>query len=196
MEASFESLINSYIESNVGIASNFLPESLAKNLQQEILRLHENNKMRAAGTGISGKVQHNTSNRGDAIYWLDRKHNNVHENAFFDHIDAFVEYLNSNCYTGITNYEFHYTLYQPGTFYKKHIDQFQGNNNRVFSIISYLNADWKKADGGELSIHHESRTQLITPTNRKTVFFKSNELEHEVMITHAPRLSITGWLKK
>jgi SM-20-related protein len=196
MEASFESLINSYIESKVGIASNFLPESLSVQLQQEILYLYSHNKMRAAGTGISGKVQHDTNNRGDAIYWLDRKHNNKPENAFLDHIESFIEYLNANCYTGITNYEFHYTLYQPGTFYKKHIDQFQGNNNRIFSIISYLNANWKEVDGGELSIHHKNQTQLITPTNRKTVFFKSNELEHEVLITHAPRLSITGWLKK
>ena len=29
----------------------------------------------------------------------------------------------------------------------------------------------------------------------KSVFFKSNELEHEVLVTYLPRMSITGWLK-
>uniref|UniRef100_UPI004047D529 2OG-Fe(II) oxygenase family protein n=1 Tax=Flavobacterium sp. TaxID=239 RepID=UPI004047D529 len=39
-------------------------------------------------------------------------------------------------------------------------------------------------------------TQKIAPTNRKTVFFKSNELVHEVLETHKPRLSVTGWLRR
>lgn len=58
--------------------------------------------------------------RIDKIYWLDRKHNNTAENDFFDLVDRFVEHLNQTCYTGITGYEFHYTLYEPGAFYKKH----------------------------------------------------------------------------
>ena len=139
--------------------------------------------MSAAGTGSSGNVSHDKKNRGDSIYWLDKKHNNTDENDFFDYIDKFVDYLNSQCYTGIKSYEFHYTMYQPGTFYKKHLDQFQNSANRAFSIISYLNLDWKESDGGELCIHHATNEQRISPTNGKTVFFKSNELEHEVLPT-------------
>jgi SM-20-related protein len=59
----------------------------------------------------------------------------------------------------------------------------------------YLNADWQPADGGELCIYHTDRLQHISPINGKSVFFKSNEMEHEVLITGKPRLSITGWLK-
>lgn len=60
----------------------------------------------------------------------------------------------------------------------------------------YLNTGWKHSDGGELCIHHQSEElQMISPDNRKMVFFKSNELVHEVLVTHQPRLSITGWLK-
>jgi SM-20-related protein len=62
-------------------------------------------------------------------------------------------------------------------------------------MIIYLNADWQEGDGGELCIHHSDSFQSIAPVNRKSVFFLSGELEHEVLVTHEPRMSITGWLK-
>jgi len=44
-------------------------------------------------------------------------------------------------------------------------------------------------------IHQENNNQKISPTQGKTVFFKSNELVHEVLVTQNTRMSITGWLK-
>ena len=195
MESSFETLINSYIETQVGIAEHFISDTLALHLKNNLLDLHAQNHMHAAGTGNTGNVLHDKKTRSDSIYWLDRSHNNIHENTFFDQMDAFVTHLNRHCYTGIKSYEFHYTLYQPGAFYKKHIDQFQNDSNRAFSIVSYLNTDWIETDGGKLCIHHATGQQHIAPTNGKTVFFKSNQIEHEVLPTTADRLSITGWLK-
>ncbi len=58
-----------------------------------------------------------------------------------------------------------------------------------------MNENWVIADGGELRIHHADRLQNISPTNGKGVFFQSDEMEHEVLITNKPRMSITGWLK-
>ncbi len=62
-------------------------------------------------------------------------------------------------------------------------------------MIMYLNAQWELKDGGELCIYHTDHTQTIAPLNGTCVFFKSSELEHEVLITNKPRLSITGWLR-
>jgi len=62
-------------------------------------------------------------------------------------------------------------------------------------MISYLNEDWQKEDGGELLIQQKNTEQNISPSQGKTVFFKSHELIHEVLITNQSRLSITGWLK-
>jgi SM-20-related protein len=92
-------------------------------------------------------------------------------------------------------YEFHYALYEKDSFYKKHLDQFQNNKSRAFTMIMYLNVDWQEKDGGELCIYHDDTVQRISPMNGKCVFFKSSELVHEVLLTHKPRLSITGWLK-
>ena len=195
MLKTFNTLIDSFIDNKVGIAENFLSEALASHLKDNLKKLYSEKQLLNAGTGNETVVVQDKLVRGDKIYWLDRKHNDPYENDFFDLMDQFVIHLNSSCYTGITGYEFHYTMYEKGSFYKKHLDQFRNNGSRQYSMIMYLNADWEEKDGGELCIHHGENLQNITPTNGKSVFFKSSELEHEVLPTNKSRLSITGWLK-
>jgi SM-20-related protein len=195
LEKIFNTLIDSFISDKVGIAEDFLSTSLAFHLKENMMTLFRDQLMRPAGTGNDTLVVHNKLVRSDMIYWLDRKNNNSWENAFFDLMDNFVSYLNSSCYTGITGYEFHYTLYEKGSFYTRHLDQFGNNASRQYSMIMYLNTDWQERDGGELRIHQNGDFQNITPENGKSVFFKSSELEHEVLLTNASRMSITGWLK-
>ena len=103
--------------------------------------------------------------------------------------------MNKTCYTGITGYEFHYAYYDEGSSYKRHLDQFKDNQKRAYSMIMYLNTNWVPSDGGQLCIYHKDMSQIISPINGKCVFFKSSELEHEVLLNHKPRMSITGWLK-
>jgi SM-20-related protein len=195
LEKIFNTLIDSFIADKVGIAEHFLSKDLAAQLKSNLVTLYAQKQLKSAGTGNSDTVIQNKLVRSDKIYWLDKEHNDPFENAFFVLMDSFVEYLNRTCFTGITSYEFHYALYENGSFYSKHLDQFQNNDSRKFSMIMYLNADWKIEDGGELCIHHADWLQNITPINGKSVFFKSSELLHEVLMTHKPRLSITGWLK-
>jgi SM-20-related protein len=195
LNTTFDCLIDSYIENKVGLTEDFLSTSLAAKLKENLYTLYSEKQLLSAGTGNEVLVVHDKLLRGDMIYWLDRKHNNAYENDFFDLMDRFVSHLNSTCYTGITGYEFHYALYETGSFYKKHLDQFRNNKSRAFSMIMYLNAGWQTQDGGELCVHHGDHLQTIAPENGKCVFFKSSEMEHEVLLTHKPRLSITGWLK-
>jgi SM-20-related protein len=188
----FDELIDSYLATNVGIVNNFLSNVLSGHLVDNINVLYSGNKLLTAGTGNDLLVNHNKLVRNDKIYWLDRIHNNIYENDFFDLMDKFIAHLNRTCYAGITSYEFHYTLYENGSFYRRHLDNFKQNGTRAFSMIMYLN---DKVDGGSLRIYQGDKSQDISPNAGKSVFFKSNELEHEVLVTHLPRMSITGWLK-
>lgn len=195
MEKIFNELIDSFIKNKVGIAENFLNQTLSEHLIRNLNALQVGKQMLFAGTGNAIAVALDKNIRSDQIHWLDRDHNNEYENDFLDLIDQFVAYLNATCYTGITSYEFHYALYEKDTFYKKHFDQFKNNEVRQYSMIMYLNENWTATDGGELCIHHTHHLQHIAPVCGKGVFFKSSELEHEVLLTHKPRMSITGWLK-
>jgi SM-20-related protein len=191
----FDCLIDSFVADKVGITENFLSVALAAHLKENLITLFMDNQFLNAGIGNNALLTTDKLLRSDKIYWLDRAHENASEDRFFDLMDRFVLYLNTTCYTGITGYEFHYALYETGSFYKRHLDQFKSDKRRAFSMILYLNVDWVIADGGELCIYHTDHDQTISPMNGKCVFFRSSELEHEVLITNKPRLSITGWLK-
>jgi len=195
LQTIFDSLIDSFIADKVGLAENFLSVALAARLKENLIAYYSNNQLISAGIGNNPQLVRDKLRRNDKIYWLDLEHHDQHEDNFFELMDSFVLYLNRTCYTGITGYEFHYTMYEKGSFYKRHLDQFQNNKSRAYSMIMYLNADWVEKDGGELCIYHSDHLQTISPMNGKCVFFKSSELEHEVLVTQEPRMSITGWLK-
>ena len=195
MEQSFERIISSFLENRVGLENNFLSKDLSTKLRENLILLFLDKQFKTAGIGSKTNLVTNKLIRSDVIYWLDRKHDNVHENVFFDLIDEFVKYLNMTCYSGIAEYEFHYAYYEKGSSYKRHLDQFKDNDKRAYSMIMYLNDDWSPDDGGELCVYQNAGSQIISPINGKCVFFKSSELEHEVLLSHKPRMSITGWLK-
>lgn len=183
------------MDNKIGISLDFLSTSLQQQLKTNLLKLESEGLFKEAGTSNNTIVK-NKEMRSDHIYWLDRCHQNEFENQFFDIIDNFILHLNSTCYTGINSYEFHYAYYPKGSFYKKHFDQFRSNDSRKYSMIFYLNENWKQGDGGELCIHHDDCSlQSISPIMGKMVFFESSKLLHEVLYTQIPRISITGWLK-
>jgi SM-20-related protein len=111
-------------------------------------------------------------------------------------VTAFIDYLNQTCYTGINDFEFHYAFYEAGSFYQRHLDQFRADLGRKFSLVTYLNDNWSDDDGGKLSLYLQDRDVSIFPYGGRSVFFKSDEVEHEVHLAGRSRISIAGWLKR
>ena len=196
MENQFDLLIDSYLENKVGMDAYFLNESLSNGLQQNILQLQKEELMTAAGIGNEAVKDATQKMWGDKIYWMDKKHPNIYEQEFLQLAEDFIDRLNSTCYTGINDYEFHYAVYEEGSYYKRHRDQFKNNSNRKYSLISYLNKNWLEEDGGQLLVYQQDEVQKILPHSQTAVFFKSDEMEHEVSQAHRSRMSITGWLKR
>lgn len=196
MNNAFDTIINSYLQDNIGIDSNFLTATLAIGLTQNILQLQQDEQMQHANIGNEIIKDATQKIRSDKIYWMDKSHNNPFENEFLLLAENFIKYLNSTCYTGINAYEFHYAVYEEGTYYKRHKDQFQNNSSRKYSLVNYLNPNWLDEDGGQLLVYQNDAVQKIQPQSQTAVFFKSSEMEHEVTLAHRQRMSITGWLKQ
>jgi SM-20-related protein len=196
MDNQFALLIDSYLENKIGVDTCFLPERLSIGLRQNIVQLQQDEMMKEAGIGNEHIKDGNQKMRGDKIYWMDKNHDNIYENEFLQLAEDFIGHLNSTCYTGISGYEFHYAVYEEGSFYKRHKDQFRNDSNRKYSLISYLNENWEEEDGGQLLIYKDNGTQAVLPHSQTGVFFKSDEMEHEVTIANRSRMSITGWLKQ
>ena len=192
----FDLLIDSYLENKIGIDIDFLTKELSAGLQQNILQLQKDDLMTFAGVGNEKIMDTKQQMRGDKIYWMDKSHDNIFEQQFLTHIEEFIDRLNSTCYTGINGYEFHYAVYGQGSGYKRHKDQFKNDSNRKFSLINYLNNNWAEEDGGQLMVYQNGTAQKIQPQSQTAVFFKSDEMEHEVTTANRSRMSITGWLKQ
>jgi SM-20-related protein len=196
MNKNFDQLIDSYLENKIGIDTGFITASLSEGLRQNILQLQSENRMVVAGIGNDIVSDTYQKIRGDKIYWMDKSHSNGFEQEFLELINDFIGHLNETCYTGINSYEFHYAVYEEGSFYKRHKDQFRNDSNRKYSLISYLNKDWKEEDGGQLQVYQGEGIQTIMPQAKTAVFFKSDEMEHEVLKANRQRMSVTGWLKQ
>jgi SM-20-related protein len=196
MTNQFDLLIDSYLGTKVGIDANFLTEALSNGLQQNILHLQKEEMMTAAGIGNKEVKDPGQEMRGDKIYWMSKDSGNIYEQQFLQLVDNFIDHLNSTCYTGINAYEFHYAVYEEGSFYKRHKDQFKNDSNRKYSLINYLNENWLEEDGGQLLVYQNETTQRVLPQSKTAVFFKSDEMEHEVAKANRTRMSVSGWLKR
>ena len=196
MNNPFDLLIDSYLETKVGIDASFLTDDLSAGLQQNIRRLQEEELMKPGGIGNEDVKDPGQRMRSDKIYWMNKDSPNMYEQQFLQLVEDFIDHLNSTCYTGINAYEFHYAVYEEGSFYKRHKDQFKNDSNRKYSLINYLNNDWSDEDGGQLLVYQNEGVQRISPESKTAVFFKSDEMEHEVTKANRSRLSVSGWLKR
>lgn len=193
----FEQLIEGILEVQYGFCNDFLEKKTTTGLRQNILNARELGLMRPAGVGRKANFQKNEQIRGDVIQWIENDTVNEHEVAFLTKVQAFILHLNHSCYTSINDFEFHYAYYEIGSFYKKHLDQFRSEGGRKFSLVFYLNDDWLTTDGGNIRLYLKNNIEKdLYPNSGKCVFFKSDELEHEVKPSETRyRLSVVGWLK-
>ncbi len=150
-----------------------------------------------AGIGRKDDHQKNETIRSDKIHWLDNS--NALEGCFLDYMDELKAYMNKRLFMGLFSYECHFAHYQPGAFYKKHLDAFKGQTNRLLSTVLYLNPDWQAENGGELVIYdsedHDKELTRVSPHFGTLVTFLSDEFPHEVLPAKAERFSIAGWFR-
>jgi SM-20-related protein len=193
----FEQLIQGLINDKYGCCNDFILPSTVIGLLANIQLLNEAGSLNPSGIGNKLKFQENKEIRGDKINWIEAPSTNQFEMIYLTKIDRFIKYLNSTCFTSIINFESHYALYEIKSFYKKHIDQFKNEKGRQYSIVLYLNDDWKEEDGGLLSLYPTGCAQInIAPLGGRMVFFKSDDMKHEVHASFTrDRRSIAGWLK-
>lgn len=163
----------------------------------ELRRLAELNRaegnFKKAGIGKQVLFQVDKSIRGDYIQWIDKEPESPILQSFINEITGLKDYLNQTCYLGLKDFETHFAIYPENTFYKKHVDRFQQNAHRVLSFVLYLNTNWQQGDGGELALYLNGEPKIVEPLAGRLLLFRS-ELEHEVLLAHKPRYSITGWM--
>lgn len=176
------------------IIDQFLDERHYQNLRM-LIRTHQN-QFKHANIGHALKASNDKRIRNDQILWLDEQTDNESIKTYFNEISKLSKTLNQSLFLGLVDFEAHFSIYEPGSFYKKHVDQFSTAKERRISCVYYLNEEWPSNFGGELILYDQQGIPLpgILPRGNRFICFNS-DITHEVQITHQTRYSIAGWLK-
>lgn len=163
---------------------------------QAHMRTYSDGCFKPAEIGKKGRKSYNAAVRNDRIYWLRQQDDSDSLNAYWHALEEIRLALNQTLFLGLWELEAHFSIYGPGNFYKKHIDQFVESSERRISCVYYLNEDWQEEYGGALRLYNTSDELLIEvqPVGNRFICF-SSELPHEVCLTHQTRCSIAGWMK-
>ena len=189
-----EEIADGLATQNYAAIENFLSINEV-NAILEVFSLHlDTDNFKRAGVGKNDHFQYDNSIRGDYIKWIDPATALPPVHLFLDKINDLKDYLNQTCFLGIKDYETHFTVYPEGSFYKRHVDQFMNDGARKISFICYMNVNWREGDGGELRLFLDNEVKDITPTAGKLACFRSEIVEHEVLLSKKQRLSLTGWM--
>lgn len=183
-------------EQGYHIIDHFFSDEQYHQLQTLARALAQDGLFEQARIGLKIQAQHNTSIRSDQIHWLDNLADNPAIQFYLLRMDNLAQALNQSLFLSLKEFETHFAMYQPGSFYKKHVDQFHTANTRKISCVYYLNENWQESFGGTLKLYSlkDALIKEIAPLGNRFVCFNS-ELPHEVCPTQQTRYSITGWMK-
>lgn len=194
MEADvFKPIADGLAERGYAIVPDFLSGDEVRSILQTDEFAQHKLHFRKAGVGQLSR-QVNESIRGDYIQWIDPATAPSPERVYLDRLRSLMMYLNQDLYLSLKDVELHRTVYPVGTHYQRHLDQFRTDDHRKLSIICYLNESWTENDGGQLRLYLPGGSIDVSPESGTLVCFRSDQLEHEVLVAKRERYSITGWI--
>jgi SM-20-related protein len=196
LEEKKERLILELLNQGYGVIDDFLEPKLYSELKNLASHLLSEEAFQEASIGRHDKHQKQQTIRNDKTFWLHQDSEYPPIQAYLKTLDSLKEALNQAFFLGLNAFESHMAVYPPGSFYKKHVDQFEKSRERQISCVYYLNDHWCASDGGALVLYEPKDNVLaqIYPHANRFACFRS-DMPHEVQLTHAQRLSIAGWFK-
>ena len=199
-EAIQERIVQALANPGLAIIDDFLPPALVAELAAEARDLWTRGGFQDAGIGQGENFQHNATIRTDRIRWLNPAAATPAQRRFLTTLEGLRLAINRALFLGLFEFEGHLAIYPAGAYYRKHLDQFRDADQRIVTLILYLNAAWREADGGHLRLYtdpsDEVRQELVLPIAGRLVCFLSDRFPHEVLPARRERLSLTGWFRK
>ncbi|MBR9773751.1 MAG: 2OG-Fe(II) oxygenase [Cytophagales bacterium] len=195
-----EIIVESLYEKGWCVLDHYISEEFRKELLNEQRELLMHGQFRLAGIGKGETFAIKPEIRSDKVLWMDENLLTPLQEVYWDKMERLRSAINQRCFLGLKSFEAHFAMYPQGSFYLRHLDQFQSVSYRVVSVILYLNDTWEESDGGELRMFYTRPDGIedykdFFPLGGRIVVFLSGEVPHEVLPTNKERISITGWMK-
>lgn len=192
-------ITDALVDAGYAIIPDFMDSSQVSDMVQHLERLQSSHQLQQAGIGQGAERVSNTTLRGDFIQWVDPGDAQAAYSPYLLQLEQLKSALNYSLSLGLFEFEGHYAIYPAGSFYRKHLDQFQHDNHRTLTCILYLNENWKTEDGGMLRLYLDDADSAhfidIAPVAGTLVTFLSSRFWHEVLPARRARMSLTGWYK-
>jgi SM-20-related protein len=188
-------------ETGLCVCPDFLSARTLNQVAGDFDRIHGAGEFRGAEVGRGPTISLDRPRvRTDATYWLNPAAQNPVQAMLWRKIHLLKTALNRSLFLGLNSFEGHYAVYARGGYYHRHRDCFRGGSERIVSFVLYLNRDWKPEDGGCLRMYTSDKDGLeshtdLNPIGGTLVCFMSADFEHEVLLNHRQRYSLTGWFK-
>ena len=178
----------------------FLEPLLVSQLRHEAEQAWRSGDFRPAGVGRGPDLELRPDVRTDRVQWLDPAALSGAQQQYWQAMERVRLAVNRTMFLGLHELEAHFAVYPPGTYYRKHLDQFRGLGLRQLTCVLYLNDGWCVEDAGALRIYNDrSDAGLfveVLPVGGRLVTFLSARFIHEVLPARRERYSLTGWLKR
>lgn len=171
----------------------FLGQERASSVHAGARACVEAGTLRPAGIRRGADRTEDTTVRGDFITWIQPEPATA-LGALWEAFAELGQALSVGAYLGLGHFDLQLAHYPGGgARYVRHRDAFPGQSNRRVTAIYYANPGWRLEHGGLLRLYPEGDPLDIEPTLDRLVVFLSEQLEHEVLPAHAPRLALTAW---
>lgn len=194
-ESLFKQISEDIYTQGYSIKPAALPPTLSNALftHQQLMEAH---KFKNAGIGRGDNYLKNDFVRTDKISWITGESEAGQQ--WLTWTADLQRFLNRRLFLGLFSFESHFAHYRPGDYYKRHLDAFQGESNRILSVVVYFNNNWLPGEGGELILYKNKRDKegiKVVPLMGTIVVFLSEEFPHEVLPATRDRYSIAGWFR-
>jgi SM-20-related protein len=194
-EILFDKISSDLYDKGYSINPFAMPISLTNQLFEHMNSL-DSVEFSPAKIGRSQDLMQNEFIRRDEIKWINGE--SEAGTLWLDWCRQLKVFLNRRLILGLFSFESHFAKYGIGDFYKKHLDAFKGESNRILSVVLYLNPNWNPENGGELVLYEDNSDKVgikVLPTFGTLVLFLSEDFPHEVLPAKSERNSIAGWFR-
>ena len=190
-------LIDDLVARQYAVAPRYFPTHLVRALRREAQLRDQRGEFQTAGVGRREEHQRNFRVRRDRTLWLNGS--TLAQCRLLGELEQLRLAVNRQLFMGLFDLESHFAVYDPGAFYRRHLDAFNGNNGRVLSVVIYLNEQWRSDDGGRLRIWADPDAihpaTEVEPRAGTLVCFRSDRIPHEVLEARRQRVSVAGWFR-
>jgi len=178
---------------------HFVTPELITALVDESRALLARGKFQAAAVGSGRRRSVRPEIRGDQTLWINEPYAPAVQ-ILMRQLETLRLELNRTLTLGLFELELHFARYPPGGSYERHFDQLGDDAARTLSLVLYLNAGWREAEGGALRLYLAQRSDSpsvdFLPEAGRLVVFLSAQFAHEVLPATRERLSVTGWFRR